>query len=544
MRQEIKQDMKAQLLRLFARWDVVKTDDPDSARRGHILNLMLLILIALGLPMTLAGVLLYNYATVAEQQTLVTIPVTSIALCVIYGVNRTGRVRLSVTLFVVLLLLLIPCADTPQQVVDGRSTILFTIPIVAASLLLAPAASFAVAGLSVLDMLLISAVSGYWEESIIFTAGVLLVVATVSWLASRSLEYALAQVRSNEEQIRSILDSITDGVLALEVGAQTAVITAANPAAAQLLQQAQPTTLVGRDLEDILHEAAPEDWLIIQSALQQHGAIAEWQVQLDRIVLMATVVPLRAARSQNGQHGRRQLLTLHNATREAEVQRLQAEITDLISQGINTPLGIIEMLAEELRDNRRPTAWPSAVESLLAQVRSLKQTVSDLLDRDQLSRRRLDVDLKEVSLPHCLAEIEQSARAKVAAQHVNVVVKYLPLAPDRVTTDVRLLVQAGRNLVYHLLAQTQVSEIKVRVGRKDPTHWMLHVTDYPDEALPYGPLVLAQTTVITPQPTVNWLLAEQVITALHGELLVGQSGAGRTLIQAVFEMEPSGGKLN
>lgn len=530
--------MKAKLRQAFARWDVVKTEDPDGARRGHILNLMLLILIGLGLPMTIAGVLLYDNATPAEQPTLVTIPVTTLTLCVIYGVNRTGRVRLSVTLFVLLLLLLIPFADTPQQVAYGRSTILFAIPIVAASLLLAPAASFAVAGLSVLDMLLLSAVAGYWEESLVFTAGVLLVVATVSWLASRSLEYALAQVRANEEQTRSILDSITDGVLALEVGAETAVITAANPAAAPLLQQADTTTLIGGDLKDILGAVAPEDWLVIQSALQQQGAIAEWQVQLGRTVLQTTVVPLRAARSQNGHSGRRQLLTVHNATREAEVQRLQAEITDLLSHGINTPLGIMEMLATELRDQGHASRWPTTVTSLLAQINDLKQTVSDLLDRDQLSRRRLDVDFKEVSLPHCLAEIEQSVRAKVAAQRVTVVVKYLPLSPDRVTTDVRLLVQAGRNLVYHLLAQTPTNEIKVRVGRKDPTHWLLHVTDYSDESLPYGPLLPAQTSEVAPQPTVNWLLAEQVIAALQGELQVGRSGSGRTLIQAVFEMEP------
>jgi signal transduction histidine kinase len=183
------------------------------------------------------------------------------------------------------------------------------------------------------------------------------------------------------------------------------------------------------------------------------------------------------------------------------------------------------------------------VESLLAQIRALRQTVSDLLDRDQLSRRRLDVEWKEVSLPHCLAEIEQSVRSKVAAQQVQLAVKYLPLSPDRVTTDVRLLVQAGRNLVYHLLAQTQAHEIKVRVGRKDPTHWMLHVTDYDDAALPYGPL-LAQAALITPTATVNWLLAEQIVSALQGDLQVGQSGAGQILIQAVFALEPPGGKLN
>jgi phosphatidate phosphatase APP1 len=164
----------------------------------------------------------------------------------------------------------------------------------------------------------------------------------------------------------------------------------------------------------------------------------------------------------------------------------------------------------------------------------LRQTVTDLLDRDQLSRRRLDVQPATASLPPCLEEMAQAVRTQAHTQGVRVVLDHLPLSPDQVTTDRQLLVQAGRNLLFHLLAQTQADKVLVRVGRKDMKHWLLQVTDYPALDLPYGPL-LSNTAPATVEPTVNWLLAEQLVAALQGELQVGQNGKGQTLIQAVFD---------
>ena len=196
------------------------------------------------------------------------------------------------------------------------------------------------------------------------------------------------------------------------------------------------------------------------------------------------------------------------------------------------------MTGEVLTAERRQ----STAAALIEQVRRLRQTVADLLNRDQLNRKRLDVSLAPTSLALCLTEIEQSVRPQAVARGVHIAVKHLPLSPDRVTTDVRLLAQAGRNLIYHLLDQTQATEILLRVGRKDATHWIMQVTDYPADVLPYGPLLSNEISVI-PEPNVNWLLAEQLVTALRGELQVGQRPTGQLLIQAMFDGlggQPSG----
>ena len=163
----------------------------------------------------------------------------------------------------------------------------------------------------------------------------------ISWLASRSLERALTQVRANEERTRSILDSITDGVLALAVTDQTVIIDA-NPSAARLLNCSTRSDLIGQLIETLFAKAAPEDWAIIRSSFHQDAAIAEWPVQIGRVVLTATIVPLRAPQIGSGRGEKFLLMMLRNSTREAEAERLQADVSTLIEQGLNTPLGIIE----------------------------------------------------------------------------------------------------------------------------------------------------------------------------------------------------------
>ena len=515
----------------FARLLEVRHADPDQARRGRLLNILLLGLAALS-GLGLIGDFITGQAPEAASL-IILVPACEIAIAGLFALNRRSP-RWAAWLFLIGLLVAISFSDTPHEVFSGRTTALLVVPIFASSLLLFPTASFIMTALASVVLLLLALAFHLQEPySLIYTGGILVLTALVSWLASNSLESALADLRQLEERTRSILDSITDGVLAIAVTDQ-AVIIDANPSAAQLLKCAAPADLIGQELEHVLGEAAPEDWQIIRSTFQQEAAVAEWPVQLGRLVLTATIVPLRAPRANTSRTEKRLLLTLRNSTREAEAERLRDEFSTLLRQGIQTPLGIIEVLGEDLGKPQSSAARQSTAESLLGQVRRLKQTISALLDRDQLSRRRLDVQLAVASLPPCLEEIAQNVRSQTLAQGVRVLLDHLPLSPDQVTTDRHLLVQAGSNLVYHLLAQTQAEEILVRVGRKDLTHWLLQVTDYSTHDLPYGPL-LSSTVRVTAEPTVNWLLAEQLVAALHGELQVGQNGKGQTLIQVLFD---------
>ena len=158
--------MKIWLARSWAALTAVRVSDPDQARRGQVLSILLLTLIGTGTLLLPLTALIYPSATPAEQQSLLCLPLVIVSMLAIYVANRQGVVRWAVLAFLGLMLALIPFADTPVQVVDGRSTILFAIPIFAASLLLAPAASFAFAGLASVELLLFGLSVNYWANSL------------------------------------------------------------------------------------------------------------------------------------------------------------------------------------------------------------------------------------------------------------------------------------------------------------------------------------------------------------------------------------------
>jgi signal transduction histidine kinase len=91
-------------------------------------------------------------------------------------------------------------SDEPHQVVNGRSVFLFTIPILMASVLLRPWASFAAAGLS---SLVVSAIAvtlpGYIPPAPTMLG--FFAFALVSWLSARSLETALKDLRAINREL-------------------------------------------------------------------------------------------------------------------------------------------------------------------------------------------------------------------------------------------------------------------------------------------------------------------------------------------------------
>ncbi|MCD4739525.1 MAG: hypothetical protein K8R89_09760 [Anaerolineae bacterium] len=112
----------------------------------------------------------------------------------IFAVNHYRSAQTASILFLALFTIILVLSDEPAQIVNGRSTFLFTVPIIMASFILSPWASFLMAGVS---SLLIASLDIFVLDS---TPGVptmlgFFAVALVSWLASRSLEATLQELR-------------------------------------------------------------------------------------------------------------------------------------------------------------------------------------------------------------------------------------------------------------------------------------------------------------------------------------------------------------
>ncbi|MBN2005895.1 MAG: HAMP domain-containing histidine kinase [Anaerolineae bacterium] len=172
----------------------ISAADPDDARRRRLLNVLLLLLSVLS-ALTLFFALYLNFQ--GEDPTGVAALLTSTTvmlggMTVIFLINRFVSGWLASSSFLLLFIGAIFFSVDPGSLL-GAFTFYLAIPIIMASALVRPWASFAIAGL--VDVLLFSAAVQIQEVAPIPQLLGLLLLAWLSWLSSRNTEQALHEVR-------------------------------------------------------------------------------------------------------------------------------------------------------------------------------------------------------------------------------------------------------------------------------------------------------------------------------------------------------------
>jgi signal transduction histidine kinase len=125
-----------------------------------------------------------------------------------FVINRFWSGQLASVLFLLLLTTAIVFADEPSEIVNGRSVFLFTIPILMASVLLRPWASFAAASLS---SLVVSAIAfslpGYIPPAPTMLG--FFAFAFVAWLSAQTVENALQDLRALNRELDQRVENRT-----------------------------------------------------------------------------------------------------------------------------------------------------------------------------------------------------------------------------------------------------------------------------------------------------------------------------------------------
>jgi hypothetical protein len=174
----------------------VPTTYPDNARRQKLLNILILSIFSLtALAVVLILTLQGFVDLMLEGNELYLASILMLGLLIIYFINRNKHLPgwLASFLFLIFLLIAFSFTDTPEQLAEGRSLFVFTIPIIMSSILLAPASSFLFAVLSTIELIVISDMSLIVPNG--FAIGGFFLVALVSWLSSHNLEQALKELR-------------------------------------------------------------------------------------------------------------------------------------------------------------------------------------------------------------------------------------------------------------------------------------------------------------------------------------------------------------
>jgi PAS domain S-box-containing protein len=473
----------------------VPSTDPDNQRRSRLLNILLLGVGALDI---LAMIASFAFADWVEQEGatpgygLLMQIATVILLLVVIGIWFLNRrwPTLASTLFLLIVTGMLFLSDSPREVVAGRTQIAMAIPVVMASVLLRPYASFLIAVVINVMLAGISLQIGLYPNP--YSTVVIFTYALVSWLSAQAIERVLRDLRTLnlelDQRVRdrtrelaeslskteAILDSTADGIIVFDNADKATV---ANPAVAGLL--AHPAEkIVGRDLEALMGSyVSPGDKEMIGTLLHGEG-MQEPSVKFKwgKKMLSASVAPVRL---ESGEEIGT-VAVFRDFTREAEIDRMKSTFVSIASHELRTPLNAIlgysEMLNEGVYDNLTPRQ-SDAVGRVLANTHHMLGLANNLLDRAQIEAGTLKLSV--VSFPP-----KQLVEQAVAVTAILAKNKGLELMgevahdmPKQLMGDQQRLSQIVVNLIGNAVKFTSEGGVKVRAYMVDEMHWALAVTD-------------------------------------------------------------------
>jgi PAS domain S-box-containing protein len=449
----------------------VPAADPDDARRRKLLNILVVISTSLALLafIATAGSRALDLqwrgseAAVVDWHLLIIAGVFSI-----FGViNRHISGWLASTLYLIFFTSATPFSDTLQEVAEGRSLIGFVVPIVMASVLLRPYASFIFAGLS---YLVVSAISLYlhWTPNP-YTAIILFLVAFVSWLAARNLENTLREARSESSKNQVILESIADGVIVFDPAGRVTVV---NNTVAHFLDQ-PAGEVVGRDIETLLTDVdaqAREAILDFLASPERRPIQFQWR---DR-TLSASAAPVRLDSGEEIGS----VAVLRDVTREVEAQRAKESMFAVAAHELRTPLNAIINFANMIHDGvLGPEQQLAAAGRIAVNGERLLILANNLLERARMEAGEARLSIEQFAPAKLISDVEDVMGVLAQEKGLELTTHVAADVPATIAGDRRRLHQVLVNLVSNAVKFTDEGEVRMRVYMPDSHHWTLEVSD-------------------------------------------------------------------
>ncbi len=531
----------------------VPARDPDDARRKRLLNILLLGTLVAALLGLLAIVVdaIQNPQTEFTRETQILlggIIAVTLGIFAIYQVNRRFSGRIAALLFLLLLTLLFPFTDSVDQVINGRSLFLFTLPITISSLILIPQASFLFAALSSAIIIGMSLANSVFPNSSAITGFFLL--ALVSWLSARSLEQALHELRdvnANLDQLvtertqalaeslererieagrnQAILNSIADGVIVFD---RQWNATMANPAVRSMLEIPLELIISKNFRELIEHPRLQPRSRGLLYAMMEHDT----QPVGFRIEWSGKTLSVSAAQVYNSRGEDIGTVTVfRDFTREAEVERLKSTFVAIVSHELRTPLNAIMGYAEMFREavygpiNEKQV---NMADRIIKNTQRLLGLINDLLDQAQMEAGKLTIQMAPFKLAELLDNVHGLLDKSASDKGLQLTSEIQDNLPEVLNGDAARLQQILVNLVNNALKFTDKGSVHVRLFYPYEDTWGIEVMDtghgIPESEMPFifdtFRQVEGTTTRVHGGFGLGLSIVKQLVSLMNGEIKV------------------------
>ncbi|MFO7583945.1 MAG: ATP-binding protein [Anaerolineales bacterium] len=410
-----------------------------------------------------------------------------------------------------LLLITVGFADSPQEMVDGRSLYLFVLPILMSSFVISPLASFVFAALCSLVIWLLTPFAGLDIPNFFGMVG-FFAIAFVAWLASNSMEKALKDLRILNQELdqrveertrelaealvresaeagknQAILEGIADGVIVFDDDGRAIV---ANPSVCRLLEKPRKA-LLGKTINEFVAlgqlpgtETKKLHEMLVEPEQDSLSARVVWSEK----TLSITTAPVATQLGKSIGT----VAVFRDFTREAEVEQMKNTFLAMVSHELRTPLNAVLAYSEMIQGGVYGPVnaeQEKAAGRIFTNSQRLIALVSDLMDEAMLEAGKMRIEIAEFSLSEMIDSMrgvmEKPAKDKGLALNISI----SGTTPKKIWGDSNRYQQIIINLVNNAVKFTQSGKVLVKVAGVDENCWRLEVSDtgpgIPEDALPY-----------------------------------------------------------
>lgn len=527
-------------------------DDPDEIRKRGLIRVLAMGLLVLSFLafLAIAVYLLVNPEEWQSQDNPLALASAAVAFIVtlgIYQINKKSS-RLSSFLLLLLLVAVSVFSDTPDQVANGRSLFLFTLPIAISSLILLPAASFLFAALSSIMIIILSLSIDVFPNMPAMVGFFML--ALVAWLSARSLEQTLKELRSinanldrvvtertqalaeslEREKVeagrnQAILNSIADGVIVFD---RRWNATMANPAIKAMLEV--PLELInGKNFRELIEhpKLQPKSrgllYAMIEHETQPVGFRIEWG---------GKTLSVSAAQVYNNTGDNIGTVTVfRDFTREAEVERLKSTFVAIVSHELRTPLNAILGYAEMFKESIYGPMNEKQVnmaERIMKNTQRLLGLINDLLDQAQMEAGKLTIKMAPLRPAELLDNLHGLMDKAALDKGLRLTSEIDDSLPEVLNGDAGRLQQILVNLVTNAVKFTDQGSVHVRLFQAAERRWGIEVSDtgrgIPEAEIPHIFETFRQvegtTTRVHGGFGLGLSIVKQLIGLMNGEIKV------------------------
>lgn len=264
------------------------------------------------------------------------------------------------------------------------------------------------------------------------------------------LEETVHQLSTEKEKISSILKSMADGVISVDIHMEIRIT---NPQAQHFLAYWQYES---NKLPSALYN-------LFQECIHKNEEVVQ-DIEVLGTILSVVVSPLYDRKDINGA-----VAVFRDVTTERKLDKLRKDFVANISHELRTPIAMLQGYSEAILDGiaSTPEEQRELVEIIFDESVRMNKLVNELLDFARMEAGHLQINPMQINLSTLLSKIRKKFNNIVREQHITLTIQN-ELEDNFVLLDIDRMEQVFTNLIDNALRHTSANgEIKITVSKKD-----------------------------------------------------------------------------